>query len=108
MSRDQPPEDEPRRSNAAGGALFSLGRILATPGALRALDNAAENAFSYVRRHARGDWGDVGAEDAEANARALEEGARILSAYTLTTNVRLWIVTEADRSATTLLLPEEY
>jgi hypothetical protein len=59
-------------------------------------------------RHARGDWGDLSSEDKLANKRALEEGTRLLSAYHLKTGQKIWIITEWDRSATTVLLPEEY
>jgi len=87
---------------------FPLGRFLATPGALRAIRDTGRFAIDYLARHARGDWGDVCAEDWEANDQALEQGTRILSAYSLTSGVKIWIITEADRSATTVLLPEEY
>jgi hypothetical protein len=65
-------------------------------------------ALPYVQRHSSGDWGDVGLEDWNANDEALALGARLLSAYQLETQGRLWIITEADRSATTILLPAEY
>ena len=90
------------------GARFSLGRIFATPGALAALAEAAENPDTYVLRHATGDWGDVCAEDAAENELALREGFRLLSSYRTGKGVKLWIITEADRSVTTLLLPDEY
>lgn len=88
-------------------AKFSLGRLVATPGALEALGKAMAG-INYVKRHASGDWGEVCAEDAASNDLALVDGSRVLSAYTLPTGVRIWIITEADRSATTILLPEEY
>ena len=69
---------------------------------------AAENYFLYLARHAGGDWGDVCPEDARANDQALREGMRLLSAYTLQDGTRVWIITEADRSSTCILLPEEY
>jgi hypothetical protein len=87
---------------------FPLGRLLATPGALAALEEARTTAAPYLVRHSLGDWGDLGAEDIRANDRALITGARLLSAYTLATGVRVWVITEADRSATTCLLPCEY
>jgi hypothetical protein len=62
----------------------------------------------YLQRHASGDWGDVGAEDWNANDEALRLGARLFSAYKVETSARLWVITEADRSATTVLLPAEY
>jgi hypothetical protein len=89
-------------------ALFSLGRLLATPGALRALEEAGEQPLTFFDRHESGDWGEVGAEDHRANDRAVEGEARILSAYRTSRGVKLWVITEADRSATTLLLPEDY
>ncbi|QLI82642.1 hypothetical protein HZU75_14510 [Chitinibacter fontanus] len=89
-------------------ALFSLGQTVATPGALAALDEAAINALALLRRHQTGDWGDLPPEDWESNQQAVECGWRILSNYPLTTGERIWIITEADRSVTTLLLPEEY
>lgn len=87
---------------------FPLGRVLATPGALRALEAAGEVPWGYIARHRSGDWGDLDAEDEAANHRALLEGARIVSAYTIHSGARLWVITEWDRSATTVLLPEEY
>lgn len=87
---------------------FSLGMIVATPGALEALDKAATNAEDLLIRHQNWDWGDIPIEDAEQNAFAVTRGLRILSSYPLEDGVRVWIITEADRSSTTLLLPEEY
>ena len=87
---------------------FSLGRVVATPGALAALDKCREEAATYLLRHAQGDWGDLDREDARANDAALVDGTRLLSSYRTTAGVKLWLITEADRSATTLLLPEEY
>lgn len=85
---------------------FSLGQLVATPGALDALGE--ESFWPYIKRHAFGDWGDVSAEDKKENELSLKHGFRILSAYTLPAGDRIWIITEADRSATTILLPEEY
>jgi len=89
-------------------ALFPLGQIVATPGALEALDHAAINAADLIRRHQSGDWGNVLPGDAEENQRSIENGWRILSSYAIGNDQNLWIITEADRSVTTLLLPEEY
>ena len=89
------------------GTLFPLGRLVATPGALTALAAAGENPVGLLARHQSGDWGDVGPEDWRANDRDLRQGRRLLSAYGVGGS-RLWIITEADRSATTILLPEEY
>jgi hypothetical protein len=87
---------------------FSLGQLVATPGALQALAEAGQSPMEFVRRHQSGDWGEISAEDARENDYSLQRGFRLLSAYTLRTGVRLWLITEADRSATTLLKPEEY
>jgi len=87
---------------------FRIGRLLATPGAMRAIDEAGQDAAFFLARHAKGDWGEVCEEDKGLNEDALEHDARLLSCYRTLRNVRLWIITEADRSATTILLPEEY
>jgi hypothetical protein len=67
-----------------------------------------QTSTQCLLRHVVGDWGEVGAADWRANDRAIRDGDRILSAYTLKTGVRIWVITEADRSVTTILLPEEY
>lgn len=87
---------------------FALGQLVATPGALHAFETAQEAPSTYLTRHGRGDWGDGDAEDKAANDRALLEDARLLSAYHLTDGTKVWIITEADRSVTTVLLPDEY
>ncbi len=94
----------------AGGAApkFLLGRMVATPGALRALTEAGEEPLTYLCRHASGDWGELCEEDKKENEFSVGECLRILSAYKLSTGVKIWIITEADRSATTILLAEEY
>lgn len=91
-------------------SLFPLGRVVATPGALQALSEAETPAVSLLVRHANGDWGDVGREDWKMNDRDLREGERLFSVYELdgARGPRVWIITERDRSVTTLLLPEEY
>jgi hypothetical protein len=86
----------------------SLGRVVATPGAVAALEEACESALGYLMRHASGDWGDVPPEDWEENEFSLTNDFRLLSSYTLRNETRIWIITEADRSITTILLPEEY
>ncbi|WP_186222580.1 hypothetical protein [Burkholderia gladioli] len=89
--------------------LFSLGRVLATPGAIDLLDRTGINADYLLRRHQSGDWGVVCASDARSNDLAVVNRTRILSAYELGPHrERLWIITEANRRATTLLLPSEY
>ena len=90
-------------------ARFELGRLLATPGALEAAEDAGDDLRPYLSRHAQGDWGVVDDADRRANDRALIDGTRLLSAYVLRDGqTRIWIITEADRAATTVLLPEEY
>lgn len=89
-------------------AKFQLGQILATPGALEALQRSGQSPFVFLSRHAAGDWGDVCPEDWRANDRDLRHGGRLLSAYHTAMKEKLWIITEADRSATTILFPEEY
>ena len=88
--------------------LFLLGQIVATPSALEALEHAAQSPATFLDRHVSGHWGEVCNEDKQANNEALEKGFRILSAYHTRTGTKLWIITEADRSATTILLPKEY
>ena len=89
-------------------ALFPLGRVVATPGALRALQKAEQEPGEFINRHVNGDWGEVPEEDRQENELSVKQGFRILSAYTTSAGDRIWVITEADRSATTLLLPEEY
>jgi hypothetical protein len=87
---------------------FSLGRVVATPGALRALEEANQNPFEFLARHQAGDWGALCEEDKQENEFSVRNGFRILSAYRTRNNTKIWIITEADRSVTTLLLPDEY
>jgi hypothetical protein len=92
-------------------ARFPLGACVATPGAIRALSGSGEdwrfNATRLLARHQNGDWGDVPPEDARENELSVREGFRILSSYEVS-GERAWIITEADRSSTCILLPEEY
>lgn len=85
-----------------------LGRLLATPAAMAALDAVGVSVFSLVNRHARGDWGDVCDEDRQHNDLAAIAGQRVLSSYPLPDGQKVWILTEWDRSATTVLLPDDY
>ena len=87
---------------------FSLGQICATPGALEALAPHEGLGFLLLTRHVTGDWGDLDEEDVAENELSVEEGFRILSSYTTPDDTKIWIITEADRSVTTLLLPSEY
>ena len=84
-----------------------LGQVVATPGALKLLEDAGKDPFDYLARHASGDWGDLCTFDRHQNEIALREGLRVFSSYE-TTAGRCWVITEADRSVTTILLPEEY
>lgn len=88
--------------------LFPTGQIVATPGALRLLEQYQVSPISLLTRHAQGDWGSVGTEDAASNTHAINQGNRILSCYFVHGDDRVWIITEWDRSSTTILLPSEY
>ena len=92
----------------SNSARFPLGQIVATPGALKALTEAGDSPSSFLRRHVVGDWGELDAEDRAENERSVEHGFRLLSAYALSDGTRIWVITEADRSSTCVLLPEEY
>lgn len=88
-------------------ALFQPGRILATPGALRAMEQAGVRPCDYLRRHLTGNWGIVSNAGHDANDCAVREGGRILSLHRLKDGTKVWIITTADRSATTILLTAE-
>jgi hypothetical protein len=88
--------------------ILELGRTVATPGALHALEEAGETPDQFLARHEAGDWGTIGPEDWEENELSMREGFRILSAYVLSTGWKIWVITEADRSVTTIMLPDEY
>lgn len=98
-TEEQSPSPEP---------LFSLGQVVATPGALESLKVAEQDPQELLSRHITGDWGNLDEADKQENKFSVENGFRILSAYILPTDTKIWIITEADRSATTLLLPSEY
>jgi hypothetical protein len=92
---------------------FSLGQVVATPGALEALEQSSQSPADFLSRHVVGDWGEVCKDDGLLNDEALHDGSRLLSAYRTLKGVKLWVITEAAddqgrRSATTILLPEEY
>lgn len=87
---------------------FSIGHMYATPAAFEAIGRAGLHPRTLLDRHQAGDWGDVDEEDKRANDTALKIKARLLSAYILAGGVKIWIITEADRSSTTILLPDEY
>lgn len=84
-----------------------LGKVVATPATLKLLQEHNLQLWPYLYRHAHGDWGEVPSEDAEANNAAVDEGSRVISSYKVGEG-KIWIITESDRSVTTLLLPEEY
>jgi hypothetical protein len=89
-------------------ALFPLGRLVATPGAIELLRSVGEDLLpALLERHRSGDWGNVLEEDARENEFSVRHGFRVLSSYRVTEE-RIWVITESDRSATTLLLPSEY
>ena len=88
--------------------LFAAGQIVATPGALALLEKAQKSPSEFLLRHLRGDWGDLCQDDKAENELSLKHGFRLLSSYPVTDTETLWIITEADRSVTTLLLPVEY
>lgn len=88
--------------------LFPLGQIVATPAALTTLAEAAQVPAEFLNRHVQGDWGEVCADDKALNDEAIKDGSRILSAYRTKLGAKIWIITEADRSSTCILLPDEY
>ncbi|CAG9184114.1 Type I restriction endonuclease subunit M [Cupriavidus respiraculi] len=89
-------------------ARFGLGLLCITTGAWQALNAGGEDPLVYLARHVTGDWGDLCEEDRRANESAVSKGGRLHSAYRIGDGPRLWVITEADRSITTLLLPTEY
>ncbi|MHB0960069.1 MAG: hypothetical protein ACYC0X_19960 [Pirellulaceae bacterium] len=97
-----------------GKSKFTLGRLMATSGALAALEESSQTATEFLSRHAMGDWGDeLCEEDKQLNDQSVSDGSRILSAYRLSTGEKLWVITEAEddnghRAATTILKPDEY
>ena len=88
--------------------LFELGQLVATPGALAALEKAGQNAMDFLSRHMRGDWGELDEDDLRENDLGLKKGFRLLSSYRTSANEKLWVITERDRSVTTVLLPQDY
>ena len=103
--------DRPARHSTAAHlpchVPFPLGDVVATPAALALLEQHQILPLLLLGRHLGGDWGDVPPDDAAANEAALRSGDRLLSSYSVG-NARVWVITEADRSSTTLLLPSEY
>jgi hypothetical protein len=89
-------------------ARVALGKVVATPGALDALQEAGQGAPEFIRRHVTGDWGALSEEDKQANELSVREGFRLLSSYTLKSGVKIWLISAAERSVTTILLPDDY
>lgn len=115
MNTDQlpvPSGDTPQTDNINGPALFDLGRIVATPGALALLEKNGIHPVSLLRRHVRGDWADMDPSDRTANANAVKDGGRVFSSYLVNKN-KVWVITEAVndsgyRESSCVLLPSEY
>ncbi len=89
-------------------ALFRLGQLVATPGAIETLSESNEGAIDYLRKHQSGDWGELSPGDKKLNSQAVSTGGRIFSAYRTKKGEKIWVITEADRSSTCILLPSEY
>jgi hypothetical protein len=87
---------------------FDPGQIVATRGAVEAFVASGDSPYAYVLRHVAGDWGEIDPDDAIENELSLQRGFRLLSSYRLSSGATVWCITEADRSVTTFLLPEEY
>jgi hypothetical protein len=100
--------DNSKKPPATSTALFSLGQVVATPGAMNAMTELNVAPLNLIHRHVTGDWDDLGADDQQQNLLAIRSGLRIFSSYELSASTKIWIITEADRSSTTLLLPREY
>jgi len=107
MSRKMSTEPATAKPAQRKAPLFAMGAIVATPAVLAHLDKHGINAQPYPVRHICGDWGDVPPEDAQENRLSVQQGFRILSSYEIA-GERVWVITEADRSSTTLLFPSEY
>jgi hypothetical protein len=102
------PAPAPQAASTTPGPLFSLGQVCFTPGALDALADNEQIPLTFLARHVTGDWQELCQEDQETNREALTCGARIFSAFAMKNGAKLWVITESDRSVTTLLLPSEY
>lgn len=114
MTSDEPTNEPEQDVIDVKKPLFKLGQVLATPGALEALEQAGQSVWEFLSRHLVGDWGIVDDDDKASNRVSLQDGSRLLSAYLLKDGqTKVWIITEATddhgkRAATTLLLPDEY
>lgn len=87
---------------------FALGQLVATPGAIETLGRADQLPAEFLLRHHHGDWGELDPEDVAENERALRAGSRLVSSYRTRADEQLWVITEWDRSVTTILRPDEY
>ncbi len=99
---------ESEERNAIPVVRFPLGQVVATPGALAAMERNQVQPFTFLARHQAGDWGNLDPADIAENEYSVNRELRLLSAYALPDATRIWIITEADRSSTCILLPEEY
>jgi hypothetical protein len=111
--KEQSPQNHTGQESASNEVqsqkpLFRLGQVVGTPGVLQAFEETGENTLEFLLRHVTGDSGDLCEEDKAENQLAIEQGPRTFSAYKLNNGTKIWVITEWDRSATTLLLPEEY
>jgi hypothetical protein len=88
--------------------LFDLGQLVATPGALAALEKSGQSPMDFLSRHVTGDWGELSEDDRKENRFSVEKGFRILSSYKTNAGDRVWVITEGSRCHTTILLPSEY
>lgn len=104
---DHEQKQKPAQGASSKACVFELGAVCATPAAVAVLEEAGVFFMQLVARHVRGDFGNVCPDDAEANREAIENGSRILSSYPVG-NQDVWVITEADRSVTTILLPSDY
>lgn len=108
QQQPRPDSDEPQHATSASPSpLFPLGRVFATPGAVKALTLANVYPARLLERHVTGGWDEMGRDDQLANIEALVDGGRIFSAYRVG-DLKIWLITEANRASTTILLPSEY
>lgn len=92
---------------------FNLGQVVATPGTIHAFQQSGEMPFNFLNRHAHGDYGDICDDDKQLNEEAVDDGSRIMSVYSTSKGIKIWVITDATnddgrREVTTLLLPEDY
>lgn len=104
----QTPDPSSLPSDTGRIAKFSLGQVVATPAALALLEEHQVSPLDLLARHVSGDWGELPAEDAALNNASLETEGRLLSSYPIAPNTKVWVITEWDRSVTTVLRPEDY